>query len=119
MATLGERAGAFWLAWKWVLMLGAALAASLGVNYWQHRRALTAPLRAENKDLRDTVAVYEALMKQRTTDDADLMADLRAIADRARPLRVEYIQAKTERPLAPNCAPGQARMDAVNAGADP
>lgn len=119
MATLGERAGAIWLAWKWVLMLGAALAASLGMNYWQHRRALTAPYRAEVKELREAVRIREELASGKDKDDQELLEKVKGIASQRVRETVIFRQAAAAKPLDPNCAPGKARMDAVNAGADP
>jgi len=95
--------------------LAAALALSLSLNYWQHRRAITAPLRDQVHGL------------ERALDDsAAIQADVRASAQRlataanAAATQLEggardYRAARAARPMTdPQCAPGQARMDAVN-----
>lgn len=116
---MGAAVSAWWAAWKWIVLLATALALSLYANWWQLDRARRAPLRAENKALNDTLDAVKKIAKARGPDDQALMDELRDIAERARPVRVQYLKAKAERPLDANCAPGQARMDAVNAGADP
>jgi hypothetical protein len=116
---LRERIAGWLSAWKYVLILGAALAASLYANYWQHRQALTAPLREQTRELREAIQIRDQVAADRGRDDTALLDELRGIADRARPVRIQYLAAAAAAPLAPNCAPGQARMDAVNAGADP
>lgn len=112
---VGDRIAGWLSAWKYVLILGVLLAASLYLNYWQHTRALTAPLRAENAGL------------QRALDDsADLQAASREAAQRAitasnkvatqlEGAGKSYRAAMRAQPLTTdNCAPGQARVDATN-----
>lgn len=117
--TLKQRIAAFWLAWKWVLILSAALAASLWGNWHQFKRALTANLRLENKALTAALDVTTRMANARLRDDTQLMTDLEAIAARGQRVRVVYRQAAAAKPLPAQCAPGQARIDAVNRGLGP
>jgi len=117
--TLKQRIAAFWLAWKWVLILGAMLAASLWGNWHQFKQALTANLRIENKALTDALDVTTQLARERMRDDTQLLADLDAIATRGQQVRVVYRKAAAAKPLPAQCAPGQARIDAVNRGLGP
>ncbi|WP_202841991.1 hypothetical protein [Luteimonas saliphila] len=109
------RLSSWWAAWKVVAMLAAALAGSLYLNYWQHRRAITAPLRdqvhALDTALEDSAALHAATRESATR----LAAAAAAAADQLEGGARDYRRARTERPLThPQCAPGQARMDAVN-----
>lgn len=115
MKAIGDRVAAWWAAWKWVLILALALAASLYANYWQHRRAITAPLRAVIAGQEQALADSEALQAssreaaQRAIDAAEL------VAARLEGAGAKYRDAMRDRPLTPdNCAPGQARVDATN-----
>lgn len=72
-------------------------------------------LASQNAALSTTLAVNGALADQAKKDNAGLLADLAAIAERGREVRVIYRKAAASAPLAANCAPGQARVDAVNA----
>lgn len=112
---IGARLSAWWAAWKVVAMLAAALAGSLYLNYWQHRRAITAPLRDQVQGLQDALADSQALqaaVRDSTTKlaaAADITA--RALDGAAR----DYRRATTVRPITdPKCAPGPDRMDAAN-----
>lgn len=122
MATkIGARLEAFWLAWKWVLLLSAALAGSLWLNWHQHNLALTAPLRAE-------IASKDQALQVSATLQAGALATATTLGNAARRASAnlgqasdDYRGAARKRPLAPNCAPGQGRVDAVNSamGAQP
>lgn len=53
-----------------------------------------------------------------TKDHGELVADLAILTERGRKERVVYRNAAASKPLAQVCAPGAARINAVNAGAD-
>lgn len=112
---------------KLIAGLGLALALSLGANVLQLYRAgvasgeargesSRAELARENAGLMQAQAVNEALAGQRILERAQILGELEQIAERARPVKVLYRQAAAAAPLALGCAPGQGRMDAVNAG---
>jgi len=116
--SLGDRAAAWVAAWQWVLILGACLALSVWLNVWQWKRALTAPLRdqvaAQGQALDDSAALLEDRDQsvRRLTAAVDRAAVRLGAAGRA------YDRAAREQPLTdPACAPGQARIDAVNRAA--
>ena len=112
---IGARLSAWWGAWKVVVILAAALAGSLFVNYWQHRRAITAPLREQISGLEGALEDSAALAAAgretalRLNTAADAATRRLAAADR------DYRNAVRVRPLTDSqCAPGQGRVDAVN-----
>lgn len=111
---MGARLSAWWAAWKVVAILSAALAGSLYLNYWQHRRAITAPLRDQiaglEGALEDSQALQKAVRDSTTRLDNAAVAAARTLDSAAR----NYRKAASERPLEPQCAPGQGRVDAVN-----
>lgn len=114
-ATGASRIGAFLLAWRWVLVLALLLCASLYLNYRQHMSALTVPLRTELDAARQGLALSGVLHSDaRAAGDA-----LRLEVDRARETLAgagrEYRRAARTTPLPATCAPGAARMEAVNA----
>ncbi len=111
---IASRASAWWLAWKWVVILVVLLAASCWLNVHQWKRAITAPMRAE-------IAAKEKAL----ADSQGLLIDMHATAERLErasgkvasnlnKASREYEQAVKDRPLPPQCAPGKARVDAVN-----
>lgn len=112
--TIGARLEAFWLAWKYVVILLALLGLSLWGNLHQYVASKTAPLRAE------------VTSKQAALDtSADLLAgslqSAAALGDAARRATANltessdaYRSAARLHPLPANCAPGQGRQDAVN-----
>lgn len=115
---------------KVIAGLGLALALSLGANAWQLYRAGIASgeaagaaerqqLADDNSDLRVREAVSLTLAGQAADDNAGLVAQLDAIAERSRQVRIVYRTAATAAPLAAGCAPGVDRMDAVNQGLGP
>lgn len=111
---LTDRLAAWWSSWQLVIYLALALAASLAGNVWQWKRAITAPLRAEVRGLEQAQATAAQLIadgqarERKLLDAADVVAGTMAQAGR------DYREAKRTAPLPPQCAPGQARMDAVN-----
>lgn len=119
MATISARLSAFWLAWKWVVILSIALGLSLWGNWTQLKRGMTADLRLENKDLRDAVTAYSRIASERTRDDAALLAKLDLIHGTTRSHFRAYTSAAQRKPLAANCAPGAERVDAVNRALGP
>jgi len=113
-----SRLAAWRSAWKYVAILALLLAASVAVNVrqWSDRRAAeraqAAELKAEAAQAGLKVAAAIAAQKQK--DDPALIEGMQRIEARVNKL------ADQKRPpvLPPQCAPGKARMDAVNAGAD-
>lgn len=108
----------WWLAWRYVAILGLLLVVSIGMNLrqWSDHRAYKAAQAAELQ-----AAAYKAglevaakLAKQKPKDDARLLQAVDRIEARVNKLAGQ----KRPAPLPAQCAPGQARMDAVNAGAD-
>lgn len=105
-----------WLgAWKYVLILSGLLALSLWGNLHQYVASKTAPLRAENKDLADTLNKVRGIADDKTKDDKALLGIVQGIADQRVNREIIYRQAAPT-PMDANCAPGQARLDAVNSG---
>jgi len=111
---MNARLAAWWAAWKWVAILALACLLLASLNVWQWKRAITAPLRAENAELTETLRRVEKIAGQRNTDDAELLGELRAIAARGQQVRTVYREAAAAAPLPADCAPGQGRIDAVN-----
>lgn len=60
-------------------------------------------------------AVSKALMDMGIEDHAHLLNELAAISERGQQTRVVYRAAAAKAPLPVNCAPGQERVNAVNA----
>lgn len=113
-----SRLAAWWSAWKYVAILGLLLVLSVGLNLrqWADHRAYKATQAAELQ-----AAAYKAglevaatLAKQKQKDDPKLQQSMDRIEARVNNLSGQRRPA----PLPAQCAPGQARMDAVNAGAD-
>lgn len=108
----------WWLAWRYVAILALLLAVSVAVNvrqWGEHRaeqRARAAELQAAA--YKAGLQVTASIAKQKPKDDAKLLQAVDRIEARVNNL------ANQKRPpaLPPQCAPGKARMDAVNAGAD-
>jgi hypothetical protein len=104
-----------WLgAWKYVLILSGLLALSLWGNLHQYVASKTAPLREENKALADTLDKVRGIASDKTGDDKKLLGIVQGIADQR--VKRETIYQSIVTPLPANCAPGRARMDAVNQG---
>lgn len=109
-----SRITAFWLAWKWVLLLLILLALSVRLNIHQWKQAITAPLRAEVASKEAALdESQELLTRMRQTAERLEKAGTTASTNITKATR-DFEQASNERPLAPQCAPGRQRMDAVN-----
>ena len=104
----------WWLTWRYIVVLAALLVLSIAGNTWQVYRLLTAPLRAENKQLGRALEQIEQIAAGRNRDDALLLDTLGEIAERGQRVRVEYRKAAAAAPLPEQCAPGAPRVDAVN-----
>ena len=113
---------AWWSAWKYVAILSLLLVLSLYVIViqWADHRAYKKgeAQRMELAAERTANRMRASMAKDATADQKALMAELAGIAERARKPKIMYAKAKAAAPLAAVCAPGQARIDAVNAGAD-
>lgn len=116
---IAERITAWWVAWKWVVILAAALAASAWLNVWQWKRAISAPLRAENRALNEALAMQNGLARDARRDNDQLLDRLEGIAARGQRTRTVYRNAAAATPLAQACAPGAARIEAVNQALGP
>lgn len=112
---LAARLSAWWATWKAAVVLGAALAGSLYLNYWQHRRAITAPLRYQVHGLERALDDSQALQAA-VRDSAERLAAAADTTTRAlNGAAQDYRAALRARPITnPECAPGQDRVDAVN-----
>lgn len=102
-----------------LLLLGVSL--YFNVIQWADHRAY---VKGEGDRLTAAAALAStktsaALARGAQNDNTKLLGELGAIVERGREVRVVYRKAANARPLPMQCAPGQARMDAVNAGADP
>lgn len=108
----------WWLAWRYVAILGLLLTASVALNLRQwadhraYKKAQAAELQAAayKAGLQVTAAIATAKQK----DDPKLIEAVGRIESRVSRLTNQ----KRPPVLPPQCAPGKARMDAVNAGAD-
>lgn len=113
-----SRLSAWWSAWKYVAILGLLLVLSVGLNLrqWSDHRTYKATQAAELKAAaaQAGLKVAAVIATQKAKDDPKLIQGMRRIEARVSDL------ANQKRPpvLPPQCAPGKARMDAVNAGAD-
>jgi len=106
-----------WLgAWKYVLILGALLCGSLWLNLHQYGTRRAAVEKARADVLADTLKTTAGIARQAQQDTAQLYVDLTGIVSREKQWRNAYRDAAIKNPLPANCAPGQARMDAVNSG---
>ena len=118
MERLESRLAAWWSAWKYVAIRGLLLivSAALNLRQWSDHRAYKATQAAELKaaaykaGLQVTAAIATAKQK----DDPKLVEAVGRIEARVNKLSGQ----KRPAPLPAQCAPGKARMDAVNAGAD-
>lgn len=109
---------AWWSAWKFVAILGLLLAGSvyLNVRQWADHRAYrkSEAARMEAAAMKAGLQVAAKIAAAKPKDDANLMAAVSRIDARVKALTGQ----KRPPPLPIQCAPGQVRMDAVNAGAD-
>lgn len=113
-----SRLAAWWSAWKYVAILGLLLIVSVGLNLrqWADHRTYKATQAAELKAAaaQAGLKVAAVIATQKAKDDPKLMQAVDRIESRVNRLASQ----KRPAPLPAQCAPGQARMDAVNAGAD-
>lgn len=113
--SLRTRIAAWWSAWQFVVYLAAALAASVALNVYQWKRAITAPLRDQVAQQEKALDTSEQLLADAQDAAADLARAARAAAANLDGARRDYAAAAKARPLDnPQCAPGQARVDAAN-----
>lgn len=115
---LKDRIAGWWSAWKYVAILGVLLAGSMALNlhlYVSKKVELaTAPLKDEIAGQRRAAADSEALL---ASSAASAQAAAAAASRAARNFSGavnDFRRAAAQRPLPPQCAPGQARVDAVN-----
>jgi len=114
MATLSQRASAFWLAWKWVLLLLVLLGLSVWLNVHQWKLAITAPLRAEVAAKDQALDTATDLLKDGRASERRLIAAMDTASGQLEGAARDYRQAAKNRPLGPGCAPGRGRVDSVN-----
>lgn len=114
-AQLQGRLSGWWSAWKYVVVLALLLLASIAVNVWQWKRAITAPLRAEVAGLEEAAKTSLELTSAANERERKLLAAADIATGQLSQAGTDYRRAVRNRPLeAPQCAPGQERMDAVN-----
>ncbi|MGO1000745.1 hypothetical protein [Lysobacter sp. CA196] len=101
------------------LIVLALLLGSVALNVWQWKRAVTAPLRTENRALGAALVAVNDMATQATRDSAALLAEMDALVERGRTTRVVYRRAASLTPLPAPCAPGADRIQAVNEGLGP
>ena len=100
---------------KAVLGLSITLLLSLALNYWQHRQAITAPLRDEIAGLESALEDSQELQKSVRESTSRLASAADAASAQLGNATEDYRSAATARPLThPVCAPGPDRVDAVN-----
>ena len=115
MSTIGQQLGAFWLAWKWVVILLALLVASLYFNYRQHMAPASAPIRAELEAARNGLALSGVLLADTRAAGDALRADVASARQTLTTAGTNYRRAVRSAPLVnPACAPGVDRVRAVN-----
>lgn len=114
LASLRNRASAFWLAWKWIVLLLIALGGSVWLNLIQWRNAFAAPIKHENAALTHALDRISDLELGRAEDDSKTAAQVQAIADRIPTDLIGYLDRAARRPLGTGCEPGQERQDDVN-----
>ncbi|OWQ68458.1 hypothetical protein [Stenotrophomonas maltophilia] len=110
---------AWWAAWKWVAILAGLLAMSLWLNVRQYGDRREAAAAARAATLEDTLDVTAEIARQARADSAELLQRLEVIAARGERTRTIYRAAAAAQPLPANCAPGQARVDAINQALGP
>ena len=110
---------AWWAAWKWVAILALLLAGSVWLNVVQYGDCREAAAAARAATLADTLKVTAGIAEQARTDSSALLQRLEAIAERGERTRTVYRATAAAQPLPANCAPGQARVDAINQALGP
>lgn len=116
---LKDTAAAWWAAWKWVAILALLLGASAWLNVKQYAWRASAKAEARAETLDDTLKTVAGIARDAQADNAGLLDELGLIVDRGRKTRFVYGKAAAEQPLGSGCAPGQARIDAVNQSLGP
>jgi hypothetical protein len=114
MSMIGARLGVLWAQWKYVAILLALLAGSAWLNLHLYVALKEAPLKIELAGKDEALSNSAALLAS-TQERAHVLA---TAADRAtanlNASSDDYRSAARARPLPANCAPGQARVGAVN-----
>ncbi|HFK2905073.1 TPA: hypothetical protein ACGY7R_000278 [Stenotrophomonas maltophilia] len=110
---------AWWAAWKWVAILAGLLSLSLWLNVRQYGDRREAAAAARAATLEDTLEVTAGIARQAQSDSGQLLQRLEAIAARGERIKTIYRAAAAAQPLPANCAPGQARIDAINQALGP
>lgn len=110
------RALAWAIAVVLVLLGLLGLSVMLNVTQWADHRAYVKGEadRLELNSLKVGKETTDKIAQQKAKDDPLLLEGISRIEQRVRDLQ----KRKPPAPLPPQCAPGQERMDAVNAGAD-
>lgn len=113
--TIQSSIAAWWSAWKWILILAAALGLSVWGNLVQWRNAATAPLRDEKLQLERAIEDAAAILSDNAASAARYRAAAEQAAAQLSAAGTDYREAARNRPLTDyQCAPGQGRVDAVN-----
>lgn len=116
--SIAERASAWWAAGKWLVLLCLLLCGSLALNAWQWKRAIEAPWRMAAADKDRALDTSEKLQADARASMEKLIAVADRTADRLAVAGRTYDRAAAQRPLVDaGCAPGAARMRAVNQAA--
>lgn len=114
--TVASRLSALWASAQYLIILGLIAAVSIGLNLWQLKRAWTAPLRAEVAQATESAKTSEELNAATAARERKLLAAADLATGQLSKAGKDYSRAVANRPLeAPQCAPGQERIDAVNA----
>ncbi|WP_454262140.1 hypothetical protein [Pseudoxanthomonas mexicana] len=114
MNGIGARLSAFWLAWKWVVLLLVLLGLSVWLNVHQWKQAITAPLRAEVKAKDQALTTSQGLLTDMQESAARIEKASSTVASNLSQASRDFRRAATERPLAVGCAPGPGRINSVN-----
>lgn len=100
----------------------AALVLSVGLNihqaYSRYYGKKVDTAQAVAAGFAKAAKVNRDIAETMTTDHKELLKDLGEIAERGRTTKIVYAKAAAAKPLAAVCAPGAARINAVNSGAD-
>ena len=113
---------------RWLASLAVALGAAASVWLFAAEPATDAQMQARADQLfadgnfKDAYELFHKLALQADTPPAvaahAVGQGTSSLVQLGRKTRIEYRNAAAGSPLASNCAPGKARMDAVNAGAE-
>lgn len=102
-----------------MLILLALLAGSGWLNLHLYVRLKTQPLREANRALDEALDKVNGIAERKIKDDQDTAKRFDRIATQSETALRRYAKAAGDNPLPPICAPGQARIDAINAGLGP